>query len=556
MKQLRNFLTFGSIALIGNLMFSCVDESYDLEKADYQVQLLNDGIRLPVGSLELTMDSILKVDENSNSSLKVRNNAYYFSVNSQVDLSALNATISDFTLTKPQDIDQTITIPTSGNGIGYSFPAGTNQTYSSSVTSTLPNFTTSLIEVKTVNLTNTSFTMIGTTYDLGGSNRDNSITITCTPQDNVAEYWVNGEKVTGSWTLKANESKTITIKKLDVSSSNVLNITCSANLHVAANNDLTFTGSNPRIALNVHFNSIDFETVYGKIDYSKTDSLVSDFEGFGDLLGGNQNVLSLYNPKIKFNWSENLGVPVLVNLGISAQNTVTGKSASLNNTSFTMNAVANPSLTEVGSDSIDRSNGTSNLLKINPNQIKTKYSISTDATSSNYFIAKNTNISLESTLEVPVQFGSDLLLNVTDTIDNPFLDVLDKLGDQEDLGFGINFDVTNRIPLGIRIRLVAESEAGDSLFMQQTDTIAPAGGINTSGFATQESQTATSLSFTPANIDRLKDVARFRVSFIVTASNNPYGFVTISPLDYIRINVGAIVTGGMVLDLNKQEEDN
>jgi hypothetical protein len=555
MKLLRNFLTFGSIVVIGGLTFSCVDESYDLEKADYQIQLLKDGISLPVGMLELSMDSILKVDENSSGGLKVKNNAYYFSINTPVDLSGLNSTISNFSLTKPTDIQQTITIPTNGNGVGYSFPAGASQSYSSAVSSTLPNFTTTLIEVKRVQLKNTTFTMVGTTSDLGGTNRDNSITITCTPQDNVAEYYIGGVKVT-SWSMQANESRVVEIRNLDVTSSSTISINCVAAINVATDGALTFTGSNPRINVSVQFNSIDFETVYGKITYSKTDSKTDEFEGFGELLGGDQNVLSLYNPTIKFKWNENLGVPINVDLGISARNTISGRTASLTNSSFTMDPVTSPTLTEVDSFTIDRNNGTSELLKINPNEITTSYSFSTDASSSNRFISKNTQLSLESILEVPVQFGSDLLLNVSDTIDNPFTDVLDKLGDQEDLGFGVTFSVANRIPLGIKIRLTAESEAGDSLFMQETGTIAPAGGINANGFATQETATSTSLTFTPANIDKLKDVARFKVNFIVTATTNSGGFVTISPQDYIRINVGAIVTGGMILDLNKEDEDN
>ena len=553
MKPIRNLLVLGSLALLCCLAPSCVDQSYDLDKADYKIQVLKDGLNLPIGNLELRMDSILKVDANDTTGIRVRNNMYYFSSKTTLDVSGLNSSISNFNLTKPGDIQQGISIPTEGHGVGYSMPLGSTS-YSSSISTTLPAFSTALIDVKRVNLVNTTFTMRGATTDLGGSNLNNSITIKCTPQDNVAEYYVNGVHVTGSWTINANENKTIEIRSLDVSSSQALNIACEATINVVNVGDVTFTGENPGINVSIHFDNIDFESVYGKITYSMSDSNTDAFEGFGDLLSANQNVLSLYNPTIKFNWRENLGVPVHVALGIDALNENTNQSASLTGSSFTMAAAASPSAVVVDSVTFDRSNGTSDLLKINPTKITTSYSIQTDGTSSNSFITKDVQLALSSTFEVPVQFGSDLMLNVTDTIDNPLSSVLENLSDQDGLSFGITFDVKNRIPLSIKIKLIAENADGDSLFAAESGIIEAAGGINAQGFATTETSTATDLTFTSTQVDQLKDVTKFRVAFVVSASQDNSSFVTISPDDYIKMSVGAVVSGGVILDLNKKED--
>ena len=552
MKPLRSFFRYGSLSLACCLAFSCVDESYDLEKADYQIQVLDNGISLPVGSFELGMDSILKVDGSDSAGLKLRGNMYYISTTSKMDVADLNSTIEGFSLEAPANVEENIAIPTEFPA-PYDVPVGSKD-YNSAITTTLPPFSTDLIDVKSVDLKNTTFTMRANTYNMAGNNLNNSITITCTPQDNVAEYYVNGAKVT-SWSMKANEDKVVEIHKLDVSSSNALNISCVATINVASAGAVRVLTNAPSIKIAVQFNGIDFKTVHGKITYSKSDSQTEAFEGFGELLNGDQNVLSFYNPSIKIKWRENLGVPIQVGIGMNTKNTLTNQTASLSNTTFTMAAAATPSAVVVDSFTINRSNGTANLFKINPNEITTSYSIQTDASTSNHFISKNVILDMESTFELPVQFESDLLLSIGDTITNPFLSMLDKLAEQEDLGFGVAFDVTNRIPLSMKIKLIAENEAGDSIFSAETDEIAAASGIDDEGFATVEEKTSTSLTLTADQIDQIKDIARFRYAFVVSASQSDAGFVTISQTDYIKMNVAAVITGGVILDLNKQEEE-
>lgn len=553
MRPLRFLTRSGSIALMCFLAFSCVDESYDLEKADYQVQVLDDAISLPMGSLELRMDSILKVNDKDSTGIQVKGNMYYLSATSKMDISDLNSKLNGFTLTKPGDVSTNVNLFTAPN-VNYDVPVG-NTSYNGSTTMTLPNFTTDLIDVKRVNLKNTTFTMRGTTTNLGGSNLNNSITITVTPADAVAEYYINNVKVT-SWTMKANEDKVVEVRTLNVTNSKNLVFNYSVSMNVATLGAVRVINSTQSsMAVTVKFNGIDFDVVYGKVTYSISDSETTEIQSLSDMIGGNTNVLSLYNPSIKFKWSDNLGVPIGVTFGMSTKNTVTNQTKSLSNNSFTMAAALSSTSLAKDSFTIDRNNGTADLFKINPNEMTVSYSMNTNASTVNSFIPKNLNMSLESTFTLPLQFGSDLLLNVSpDTITNPFLSILDKLATQPNLGFGVVFDVVNRIPLGIKIRLTAENQAGTALYYIETSDIKPAKGINAQGFATDTTMTKTKLAFNASQIDQFKNVARFRPNFIISASQSSSNFVTLSPSDYIKLNIGAEITGGVNLDLNKKEE--
>jgi hypothetical protein len=556
MKSSRTFFRIGVLAISGCMIASCVDESYDLTKADYEMLLMKDGIHIPIGSLELTMDSILKVDENSSSGLRVKNNMYYFSLSSQVNVGNLNQTISNLTLDKPGDFSTSIGLNFQGVGQGQSLPSGTNESFSQNIENQIPDFNTQFITVKKVDLKSTTFTMRNTTSGLSGNNLNQSIRIRCTPLNNVGTYLLNGQPLTnGYWEMNGNDEVTIELSKLDLTTEQTLKIQCQATIQVASYGDVTLTSSTPSINVSAQFNGIDFTTAYGKIDYSMSETNLQEFEGFGDLLGGGNNVLSIHNPQIKFKWRENLGVPVYVNMDITAKNEATNDSVSLTNTQFTLAAAENSSAVVVDSAIIDYNNGTSNLLKINPTMLRSKFSIRTDNTLENSFISKDLQINLESEFEIPVQFNDDLLLNVSDTIDNPFGDVVEKLGTQRDLAFGLNFDVENRIPLNVVLKLTALDDMGSSMFTEVSDTILAAGGIDANGFATQATESQAQLSISSANIDRLKDVAQFKIEFIVIGEETSNGFVTISPSDYIHIQVGALVTGGMVLDLNKEEDE-
>jgi hypothetical protein len=553
MKPLRNLIQTGTLALMCIAAYACVDEAYDLSKADYSIEVLKEGVSLPIGNLEMSMDSILK--DVDHSFLKVQDGVYTFYQKGSMNTLDLTGSMTNFSLTKPGDGDTIINLykaPT----VPLNVPTSVNEIYSGTTTISLPNFTTSLIDVKRIQLKNTTFTMTASTSsNLGGSDLANSIVITCTPSS-MAEFYDNTGKIT-SWTLKANETKTIEIRSVDLSSAKNISITYTARFHPTSNNAVTISAPSAQTTLRLSnsFNGIDFESVYGKITYSRNDTKTESFKGFGDLLANN-NVLSFHDPRFKLKWTSNLGVPILFSFNMSSKNTLSLENASLTNTSFTMQPVSAPNQTRTDSFTIGRSNGTSGLFKINPDQITTGYTLATDQSSSNYFIAKNTQLALESSLEIPVQFDSDLTLNVGDTIDNPFLDITKKMTDQDSLNFGFLFDVENRIPLNMEIKLSALNANLGTLYTISSGTIraAKVPSNSTTGFATDTTLTTSTLQFSKAQINQLKDVSKFKVEFIVKATNAGASFVSIQPSDYIKIKVGARVAGGVLFDLKKKEE--
>jgi hypothetical protein len=550
MRPLQTLLKCSSLALLCFSAFACVDDSYDLKNADYDVEILKEGISLPIGTMQMTMDSILKdVDA---SVLKVQNDMYTFYVGDEINVSNMLSDINGVSLSTPVGTSSSINLvdATDAPSTPYNVPVGSTS-YSGNVSITLPDFSTDLISVDSVLLKNSTFTMTTSVVNIGGSNIDNCISITCTPVGNAADYYIDGVKVS-SWTVGPRFSKVIEIRKIRGNGA-TLAITGEATITVNTLGELTATAkAQTKINVGLLFSALDFETVFGKVTYSTTDSNTQNFEGFGDLLGSD-NVLSFHNPTMKIQTTSNLGVPIKLSLNLSTSNTTTSQTASISGADFTMLSPATPAQTVTNTFTLDRDNGTDQLFKINPDKISVGYTIQADPNTSNHFINKNTTLIITDTMEIPIQFNEDLVLNVGDTLENPFLDIMDQLAEQDSLTFGFLFDVENRIPLSMQIRLTALDADNVALFTVESGTISAAKVTDTStGLATDTTLTTTYLSFTSDQVNQFKDIPNFKFDFIVTTGTNT--LAAIQPSDYIKINVGAKIAGGVLLDLNKKEE--
>jgi hypothetical protein len=273
------------------------------------------------------------------------------------------------------------------------------------------------------------------------------------------------------------------------------------------------------------------------------------FDALGSILGEN-DVLSFYNPSINLSTTGNLGIPVNFTMNMGTSNSKTGQSRSLTNTTFSLNPATSPSVPITNTKTFDKDNGTAELFKINPDQITMGYSFETDKNSlKNHFIAKNSQMTMNYNMEIPLQFGGDLHLGMGTTMESPIGD-LSIMADQENLSIGLTLNVKNRIPLALKLKLTALDEDSVALFTTESDTIQAAGPIDPiTGFATGFTLTNTDLTLTPAQIDQLQLTKKFRVSFVVT-SNNQASFVTVQPSDYLEIKIGAQIEGGVLLDLD------
>ena len=558
MKPLRLFLKSSSIALLCMLTFSCVDNTYDTTKINTEAEILQNGMDLPIGTLEMTMDSIFK--DMDKTVLKVKNGVYTFCVGGSMDLASVNSALSGFTPASIPNPAATVVNMIDGSSlpsVPSNVPVGTNN-YSGSTSVTLPNFRTTLMNpVDSILLANTTFTMRANTNNLGGTGLNNAITITCTPVGSAAEYYdvTTKAKIT-SWTMQVNTDKQIGIRILKPASSSNLQINCAAALNVGTLGSVTITAkAMTSLSVSVAFSTVDFQTVYGKVNYSKTDTKTDSFDAFGSM-AANGNVLSFYNPTLKMYTNSNLGVPIKLNLTMSTKNTSTNTTASLSGTNFTMLPAANPASSKTNVFTIDQpTNNLANLFKINPDKITMGYTIQADPTTSNHFINKNTFLTITDTLEIPLKFGNDFKVNMGDTIKNPFLDVLDQLATQENLAFGFVLNVTNRIPLTIKLKMTGLDVNGAEKFSIESANIRGGDQIDANGFAQDTAFTSTELSFTRTQINMFKDVPKFKVEFIVSASTGTSG-VAIRPSDWIKIDVAGRISGGVLIDLKKKPATN
>jgi len=554
MKPLRLFFRSSSIALLCMLTFSCVDQTYDTTKISTKAEILENGMDLPIGAFEVTMDSIFK--DMDKSILKVKNGVYTFCVGGAMDLAAVNSSLSGFTpATIPSPSPTTVNlIDASTYIVPYIVPTTFDQSPYSTAIVNLPDFKTTMMNpVDSILLASTSFTMSATTSsNLGGTDKNGSIQITCEPVGNVAEYYDMTTKAKlNSWTMSANSSKQVGIRVLKPVLGNSIQIKCTARIHPTSNGALTITSNAmTTISVSVVFSAIDFQTVYGKVNYSKTDISTDSFDAFGSM-AENGNVLSFYNPTLKMYTNSNLGVPIKLNLTMSTKNTSTNVTASLAGTNFTMLAPANSASSRTNVFTIDQpNNNLANLFKINPDQITMGYTIQADPLTSNHFINKSTFLTISDTLEIPLKFGNDFRINMGDTIDNPFLDALDQLDQQENLAFGFLLNVTNRIPLTLKVKMTGLGANGASVFVIQSADIRGGDQIDANGFAQDTAFTSTELAFTRTQINQFKDVPKFKVEFIVSASTGTSG-VAIRPSDYIKIEVAGRISGGVLIDFKK-----
>jgi len=552
MKPTRAFLKVLAAVFLGACMASCINNDYDISKLSKKIEVFGNSLSVPIGTTTIYMDSIFNGSGIDTSMLSVKNGMYLFSYTGGFDLSGLTSTLDNFRLNSVEGVTNSITfLNATGKPIPYSFPTG-NFTYTGSMVINLPSFSTELIDVDSMLLWNSVMKLSFETRNLAWDSRTTSASVTFTAVGKGAEYYIDGESKT-SWTINLGETKDIEIRKLRVGQkNNSLTLSRVANISIRELGGLKANQAvQTYLDISATFPSVlNFSQVWGKVDYSMQGSIDPiNFGAFGKLLEEN-NVLGLYNPTIQITTSGNLGIPFNVDLDISSYNSRTGQVRYLNNTNFVMEASESPELTKVNTFLMDKDYGTSELFKNNPDRILMSYSIQSDINSSeNHFIGEENKIDMTWRMDVPLQFSNDLNISLGKTIDNP-IGSLEKLGDQEDLSVALILNVKNRIPLNLKIKLVALDADSIELFTTESGTIAAASPINsTTGFASGYSTTDTEISLLPEQIVLLSSTNKFRIDFVVTSSLLSE-FVTIQPSDYIEIKIGAKIVGGVILDMD------
>jgi len=561
MKPFRNLIRLFSIAFLGLYMASCVNNAYDLKNLSKEAELFENSLSIPIGTATIRLDSVIGGMNMDTSILSVKNGKYVFSYAGNFNLGDISSTLNNFSLVTPSSFQTSVdlfnasTLP-SNTPLPYPIPV-TDQSYSGTMSIALPSFSTSLINVDSISLKNTYIRLTASSIGLGGNKLSSSAILTFTATGNTADYYINGSKRT-TWNLGIGESILVEIRKLRVSgSNNNLTLTPSVRVNVLSAGDVTATALvQTKMNIKAEYpNGIDFLLIWGKVNYSTQGILDPiNFDALGKILGDN-NVLSIYNPTIVLNTEGNIGVPVQLKLDMSTSNSKTSLTKSLSNTNFLVLPSTSPDVLKRNSFTLDKANGTPELFKINPDKIVLGYQIQSDITSSvNHFISKNSQLNMSYKMDIPLQFGGDLKINLSNTLENPFSKQTDLLKDQDNLEVALILNVKNRIPLALKIDLTALDADSLPLFTVETDTIQAAGSIaaNT-GFATVESPTETEINLTPDQINLIKKTKMFRIGFVVTGNPN-IPFVTIQPTDYMIIKIGGKINGGVLLDFSKSNQ--
>lgn len=552
----KRLLPMGLVVMSGMLSFSCIDKTFDMESLSTKMELFSESMDFPIGKTTIYLDSVISGLDADTTVLRVENGVYVFRYAGSMDMSGLTNELSGFSLEPMTGVSGKVNMfDATGLSTPYDIPPMV-YSYNGSASITLPTFSTNLITVDSVVLKNTFMQIRLGNTGLGGTKLSESIQATFTAQGNGAVYYVDGNPAT-TWTVRMGETKQVEIRKLRLTGgTDSLTLNEAVTMSILTAGDVTAERPvQTTLDYTITMSPVDFDVVYGKVDYELGNTPLDpiNFDALGDLLGDN-DVLSFYNPTIKVTTTGNLGVPVDINLNMSTTNSTTGNTASLTNTILKMQPASAPGETKVNNFVIDNRNGTDDLFKINPDRINMGYSVKTDLnTTNNHFIAKNSTLSMDYAMEIPLQFGSDLNLNISQTMDSPVGD-LGILDDQDDLVLGLSLKVNNRIPLGLRVQLTALNEDSVDLFTAMSETIAAAPVDPLTGKATGVSETTTSIDLTSTQINLLKQTKQFRVGFVITAAGQG-SYVSVQQDDYIDIKVALKTEGGLIIDPSNLSTD-
>jgi hypothetical protein len=560
MKRIKFLLKISITAFLCIFMLSCIDSTYDLSNLSKEAELFKNSLSAPVGTATIRIDSVIGTVDIDTSILSVSDNMYHFGYSGSFDMSSISNTFNNFALNSVNGIQNFVNLYDASAipYIPFPLPATESKTYNGSMSLTLPSFNTNLINVDSVQLENTYLRLATSVYGLDGGNGKSlgkSVTVIFTAMGNAADYYdLKGNRIT-SWTLNLGDTSTVQVRMLRLYSGvNTLNLGRNITVTIANNGDIKATVKAQTYAtFNMDFpGGVNYSTVWGKVKYTTQGKLDNiKFDAFGSILKQN-DVLDLYDPTITLNTEGNLGVPVNINLNSIGASNSGGTTKYLTGANFRIRPAASPNDSIANTFVIDRSNGTSDLFKIAPDQILLGYSAASDSTVSS-FMSKNSKLSMSYKMDIPLKFGKDLKMSLGTTLKNPFAGHMNMLQNQDSLQVALHLDIDNNIPLAFKIGLTALDK--DSMPIASFDTVTTttiaSAHVNSSGFSTDTVATSTDISLTTNQINQIKNIEMFKIDFTIMTNPNAVSDykATVRPSDAIKIKIGGKINGGVIVDL-------
>jgi hypothetical protein len=240
MKLKRFLLIYFLVVLAGVFCFSCIDQSYDLEKLSGKIELFGNSISVPIGTTTIYLDSVVGNLTQDSGSLTVKDGVYVFEFAGSMDMSGLTSALGDFSLAAVDSIITTTPLYDASLVLWTPYdvpPSVYNYTDNSSMT--LPDFSTDLIAVDSVDLSNCIVRIILRSEGLGGPKLKESLNVRFIPQGAVADYFHNGQKI-DEWSLGMGDTIDLELRRLRLAKgSNSLEITQDVTLNIQESGDVT-----------------------------------------------------------------------------------------------------------------------------------------------------------------------------------------------------------------------------------------------------------------------------------------------------------------------------
>lgn len=324
-----------------------------------------------------------------------------------------------------------------------------------------------------------------------------------------------------------------------------------------------------KVAFQISLNNLDYTYIVGKINQAIP---VADYDFAVDLFRSTYIADQHFEePKLSFEITNGYGIPVALSINsFVAKNTLNNESLPLANegtpnaTTLLLGSPNNINYIQtIGNPPAEDSLGLTktnsnieNLFDIAPNQFHFQSGITLGDGSNNhdYFIAKNSNLSIASEIELPL-VGWVETNQINDTIvdlDLPDLEAELNLNETDSLKITLKFKFNNNIPLDTYFQayfLNDKNQELTRLFADELWLIKSAQINPVSGVAINPTSAYSEAIVTRSKYSLMQDATKMVLQFRFKTGGETHQVVTIENTNYIDVQMSVIAEGTVNFDI-------